>query len=233
MAQRRDVKEPYAVDFTASPVKLADAAKDFNVPNQGSLSLIFGGLDQHGPIVARDPIPASQRRFTQSNHVENEHSSWRQGLSDALKKLTDETVGITTLGVVGQRFTQGDNRVEALDGDVVDGGVNEVRRGNNGAGKFQQVGRGVDAGYIKSRSDERFRQRPGAAACVQHSPNPCTGRLQTANNLAGRAPGQRFKRGSVNIRQIALVERWHPFDCGGSARDLQFGMMEACSLTVV
>ena len=52
MAQGRDVKEPYSVDFTASPVNLVGAAKDFNVPNQGSLSLIFDGLDQHGPIVA-------------------------------------------------------------------------------------------------------------------------------------------------------------------------------------
>jgi len=52
IAQGRDVKEPYSVDFTASPVNLVGAAKDFNVPNQGSLSLIFDGLDQHGPIVA-------------------------------------------------------------------------------------------------------------------------------------------------------------------------------------
>jgi len=59
MAQGREVKEPYPVDFTASPVELADAAKGFNVSNQGSLRLIFGGFDQHGPIVARDPIPAS------------------------------------------------------------------------------------------------------------------------------------------------------------------------------
>ena len=178
------------MDLMAAPVRFTDAAKGFYIPHQGSLSLVLCGLDQHGPIFTGPPGAAGQRRLSQSNHIEDEHSSRRQSIGDALKETADEMVCVAALVVVGQRLAQGNNRVEAADGDVVDRGMNELRRGNIRARKYQQVGRSIYTGYVKSGSDECFRQGPGAAAHVHDSSDLGAGTLQALHNLPCRAPGK-------------------------------------------
>ncbi len=215
-----------------APVGLTDAAKSFYVPDQGSLSLVLCDLGQHGPIFTGPPGASGQRRLSQSNHIEDEHTSGRQRLGGALKKKAYKMVGIGTLGVIGQGFAQGNNRVKASDRNVIDRGVNEVRRGNIRARKFQQVGRSIYTGYVKSGRDERFRQGPGAATHVHDSPDRHACTLQAPHNLPRRAPGKGFECCGMNIRQVALVGRLHPFDSGGSVGDLQFGTSEVSSLSV-
>ena len=50
-AQSPNIEQPHSMDLMAAPVGLADAAKGFYAPNQGSLSLILCCLDQYGPII--------------------------------------------------------------------------------------------------------------------------------------------------------------------------------------
>src|SRR5262245_57874835 len=77
IAQYRNVKQPDSVDFVASPVSVADAAKDLYVPDQCPIILILCRLDQYRPILTCKPSPVSERRFSQSNHVKDKHAARR------------------------------------------------------------------------------------------------------------------------------------------------------------
>jgi hypothetical protein len=89
------------------------------------------------------------------------------------------------------------------------------------AGKFQQLGRSIDGCYFKSGLDECFCQGAGATPHVHYSSDFDTGTLKTAHDLACCAPCQGFKCCCLNIREIALVQRWHPQHFRRSAYDLQ------------
>ena len=77
MAEYRDIKQADSVDFVASSVSVTDAAKDLDVPGQAPLILVLCCLDQYRPIVGRKPGPIGERRFSQSNHVEDKYAAGR------------------------------------------------------------------------------------------------------------------------------------------------------------
>ena len=109
-------------------------------------------------------------------------------------------VCVRALGVVRQRFAQGNNRVETLNLDIVSRGMKEVSRGSGSTGKLQQFGRRIYTRYVESRIYERFRQGPSATAHIHYSADSRAAALKAPHNLACRAPRRALERRCVDIR---------------------------------
>jgi hypothetical protein len=172
MAQLLDIKKPDFVKFVAAPVIVATAAKYFYIPDQRSCDLAFRCFNQHGPILARSPSSAGERRLAKSNYVKDEDTTGRQRSPNAFEEMADNAVCTGSLCVISQRLADRNNRVVAFNFDLVRRSRYEVRRRNPGAGAFEQFSGGVDSRDFEPRIDERLCQWSRATADIEHTLHP-------------------------------------------------------------